>query len=923
MIRILILFLVFLKATDSLAWKEFPDSVKLHIAKDNINCYYGLKDYQNEWVLKPEFDYISKSDGEPLYFILEKKGKKGLIRIDGRLYTEPQFDDIRSLVYVYEYQKESKFKFSYDDYFVITQNKLLGLFCAQGSEITITPQFKSISLDEEFAIVTDTFNQFGAINSAEIIIKPRYDYLSVLGNDKFVYAYRNNLKGVININNEILVKAAFDEIRLSTWRYDELIWGINGKSDKSDTVTIHSFDGKKRIQLNNYRIDFSQIKYSAKGLLMVQNSKNEFVFNSKGDSICTGIPGSYKLIENNSYFTRTNGKAAIVFIKDSKSGLMDEKGEVILKPLYDALIPHFQSISDDFLYECNFISIKNNKYGLISETGKTKIGFKYDLIFTYRQTLMLIRKGKLEFRSKKSFNKVEAPYLEFNNGLAFTYVEDESNPYNIYNKDCNCGGVINDKYEVLLMPKYFVSEFVNGKASFSNHGELCGYIYSSGKIEYTNKESFIDIHPFGNGYAQVVSHNLKSGIIDINYNLIVDTIFDCVSSFDVTTQTAWVKHKLYYLADSGVERDYGYTEYDFLYGSWGLMNQNGKLILDTVFDCPGIIKNDKVVLSKGGRFGIMHINGSAILPFEYNSIFEIDDQLYIIQQNLKYGLANSLGRIVLDTLFEDISFFHYKIAFGLLNNRMYLISKNGRFQYLSKELLNSSKINLYDSMLCPDSLINENFKYYYNFDDFHLFDSIPASTYKTFLLNDLFVKKAEYLMLNDEYYFPEYSLSDIYYATEYQIDFYDNHGWEETDFEFEIISYNNLSVSLIETIVNSGWMYTNMEHEFVNYALKGDSLKRITVESLFESDCQLQLKSAFFAALAELDDPTINCKNLDDLFESMKENFSISKEGLIFYINPSEGNTFSSDEEPVKVLIEYQAIASIIHENSVLREFLN
>ena len=34
---------------------------QLHIAKDNINCLYGLKNENNKWVLKPTYAYIEEA----------------------------------------------------------------------------------------------------------------------------------------------------------------------------------------------------------------------------------------------------------------------------------------------------------------------------------------------------------------------------------------------------------------------------------------------------------------------------------------------------------------------------------------------------------------------------------------------------------------------------------------------------------------------------------------------------------------------------------------------------------------------------------------------------------------------------------------------------------------------------------------------
>lgn len=67
----------------------------------------------------------------------------------------------------------------------------------------------------------------------------------------------------------------------------------------------------------------------------------------------------------------SNSSKYIVAMKDSKYGLIDYNGKVVIEAMYEDLY----TISDDLLYAC-----KDGKYGIINSSNETIIEFKYDSI---------------------------------------------------------------------------------------------------------------------------------------------------------------------------------------------------------------------------------------------------------------------------------------------------------------------------------------------------------------------------------------------------------------------------------------------------------------------------------------------------------------------------------------------------------------
>lgn len=98
-------------------------------------------------------------------------------------------------------------------------------------------------------------------------------------------------------------------------------------------------------------------------------------------------------IVNYEYIDHRYSKDLLCFSQDGKYGFINTKGEVVVAPIYDNLIPSF--------FEDLAAAEVNNKWGFIGIDGKLKIMPKYDYAELFIDGLAPVRlDGKYGFMTK-------------------------------------------------------------------------------------------------------------------------------------------------------------------------------------------------------------------------------------------------------------------------------------------------------------------------------------------------------------------------------------------------------------------------------------------------------------------------------------------------------------------------------------------
>ncbi|NOQ74024.1 MAG: hypothetical protein GQ574_18605 [Crocinitomix sp.] len=325
---------------------------------------------------------------------------------------------------------------------------------------------------------------------------------------------------------------------------------------------------------------------------------------------------------------------------------------------------------------------KNNQYGLIDKDGKIITPTKYEYVDHFSEGLigvdeiMTYRHLFIKKRTRSIFSYIDIlgntiiqdvniiSGQPFSEGLAFTRFKKEE-------KD----GFINKEGEIVI-PPIFESQFalgfseglanirINNKYGFINKKaeEIIPFKYDSAAefhdgfalVKNRSKKSFIDKKgnklktlkciiddsTYGGFKEQlaVISVSKKSGIININGDLVIDPIYDMLGGFNEGLCPARKNNVYGYLNPSGeyaIEPKFA-NALDFRNGvapatldkkQWGLINTKGEFILPPSFDYIQPFGEDDYTYSKANTWPLtlahqgqskyyINAEGETILEYE-------------------------------------------------------------------------------------------------------------------------------------------------------------------------------------------------------------------------------------------------------------------------------------------------------------------
>ncbi len=287
---------------------------------------------------------------------------------------------------------------------------------------------------------------------------------------------------------------------------------------------------------------------------------------------------------------------------DEKWGVINSKGEIVINPEYDEAIIIPDNTKEVFL--CTY-DVDYNK-----NTYKTKaINSKGEEIVTgYDEVLAL--------ENHDSSNNV--------------WYEDDI----LLVKKDNKYGLVDFKGTSLLNCEYDSIEALKGvQRSF--------LIEKEGKFGLADNIGSIIIEPkyakispisdkYENGYI-VTDTNKKMGVIGRDRIPVLETKYDSIKS---------IYGNGYYVVK---EKD-----------SWEIVDKDSKVYLKGKFDNAISINGENVVVSKGGKYGILAISGETKIAPKYQDMSYAFDSNYIFKEKNKYGVINLAGETMIKPEYESL-----------------------------------------------------------------------------------------------------------------------------------------------------------------------------------------------------------------------------------------------------------------------------
>ena len=537
----------------------------IHQFKNPITLLYGLMDSLNTVILPAKYESLQSISKKERLYCFRDNGKLGIIDYKGKVIVKP----------TYKYNK----------------NFLL----------------------EDRCIFQDFNGRFGVTNYAgDIIIPFHYMDVSSIFNRTYTFKKDNNLVGLINDKNEIILEPKYNSIRerkkvgytvcldkkcgfvsvegkiILPYEYESIVLTIEGglKTKKDGKYGYYDLVNNKQVLEHEYEDIYSIGKNVMK---ISQNSLNGlYDFSNQKIILPIEYDRLYTFRENHVYIE-----------KENKMGLFSLTSKNITIPIiYDDL-----SSQEEYLIFTN-----NRQYGLIDTSNNIIIKPQKLDIIDYHNDIALLRAPL-----KSEYNLLRNNKLEFSTNLTLTEVlaskywtkDDTKKRWSYSYSSETIDGITHFSYGG---KKYQLENVKHVSSSMANLRNSLLILTSNGKYGVYRDTSRIVNHIYdelivsqSNDYEKkirghfIVAVDGKYGLINDKKEVIIPLENESIKFEGF----GWlIKNKSKYGFYSYADNDY----------SIPLKYSNAE-----VFNCRFICEID-------GRFGVVDGNDKIILPFEYDSI---------------------------------------------------------------------------------------------------------------------------------------------------------------------------------------------------------------------------------------------------------------------------------------------------------------
>lgn len=300
--------------------------------------------------------------------------------------------------------------------------------------------------------------------------------------------------------------------------------------------------------------------------------------------------------------TKTVANQYFALYTDGKWGVINSKGETVIKPEYDETIIIPDNTKELFLctYDVNYVD-GSYKAKAIDSKGKE--------VITGYDTIQALE--------------------NYDNNNNLWYEEDVL----LVSKDGKYG-LVDFKGKELLQCEYESIGALKGvrNSILIEKDEKYGLVDKIGAViieaEYKKVEPISD--QYGNGYIITTLDN-KKGVINRDKSVALEAKYEDIQA-------------IYGNGNYVVKED----------GKWEIVNSNKDTYLKGKFDKVKSIDGENVIVVSNKKYGVMTLNGETKVSPKYQDMTYIFEDNYIFKEGGKYGIINLAGGVVLKAEYESL-----------------------------------------------------------------------------------------------------------------------------------------------------------------------------------------------------------------------------------------------------------------------------
>ncbi|WP_394974089.1 WG repeat-containing protein [uncultured Croceitalea sp.] len=422
-------------------------------------------------------------------------------------------------------------------------NSLIFLITAYSQETKpITEYAPEVEID--YGEIRTKNGKYGVAKGDGTILVP-FEYDSLLYNElaRLYIAKKKGKTGGINQNNDIIIQFKYEDIQ----SFETYVYGFL-KTKHKNKYGVVNYKGKEIIKNK-----FDSIKWHEEGFFITETGNKIGAIDENGNYIlhpvsCDEIQSKVRLNSIDKYF---------IFKSNNKYGVVDYKGKIVIQPKYLTLF---------FWSRENFFYVKNelHKIGIIDIKENVLVPLDYDVLRFDERDLIVIKKN----------GKYGAIDIENNEILPLEYDDLYSFSTNSSNRliatKNNKKALINKKGSLLTKIKYDRIHPINDGILSTFLNEKYGLMDENGNIILNNKYENVNLTY---GDRIIATQDSASRLFDTQGNLLTNQSYEKIE---------FINSLLYF----AVKKE----------GKYGLINFNGELIIQSIYDK---IFNKKYSYEKG------------------------------------------------------------------------------------------------------------------------------------------------------------------------------------------------------------------------------------------------------------------------------------------------------------------------------------
>lgn len=384
--------------------------------------------------------------------------------------------------------------------------------------------------------------------------------------------------------------------------------------------------------------------------------------------------------------------------EDGLFGFIDSLGNVVIKPVYDAVSPFNEGLS---------VVNLNDSVFYINKENKNPFNQFYAEAYSFKNGIAPVKSANNWMLINRQGQVISEPFEEINELSEDVYVVKINAKY----------GAIDHAAQTIIEPKFQkLGDFKNHLAYYIEGGKY-GFVSKTGLV---HKAEFDWLSDFNENKLAIIKQNNLYGLINSAGQTVLTAEYDLVLRA-ANNNYIVVKNNLYGFYN-GAGCFLSALAYDFLkekpvefYTNGSLfkllknkeqsiVDVNGKQIIDFgLFDEIHFPANGLMRVKRGAKFGFADKKLALFIPFKYQEAQDFADSVAIVTIKDKYALINLQGKDIY-TSEEEIT---------KLSKRYYVIGEDKKMIITKRGLVvypNVSSIQKINSALFVITLSNKEVK---------------------------------------------------------------------------------------------------------------------------------------------------------------------------------------------------------------------